>query len=177
MGVNMEEQYEVRNGIAYRKPRYEGDADALYAYCDRCGSRPIVNNKCLSCDVPEPTEQAKRLAKVVEHFCFHRNTRGAFSPYSGHYESFETDLAAKIIAACTDDVEVHQATNVGFPQPILHVKIDEGAELDYVPPTGCDFIPAMPGHPVEEGTCVCAPEWGHNAGTYEHYLTSAPNLT
>jgi len=110
-------EYDIRNGIAYRKGRYDGDSDTLFAYCDRCGRSPIINNKCLKCDVPEPGTKARKLAKVIEWFCFHRSTRGAFGEHSGHFESFESNLAEKIIQACCgDNIEIEQATNVNLKE-------------------------------------------------------------
>ncbi len=61
-------------------------------------------------------------------------------------------------------------------EPVVSIILDKGAKMTYVPPKGCDFIPVNPqaGFEVESGTCVCAPEWGHNAKVYDQYKTSAP---
>jgi hypothetical protein len=113
---HFEDQYEVRNGIAYRKARYDGDPDALYAYCDRCGSRPIINNKCLKCDVGTPGITAERLARLMAR-CMHEIQCGSQFDGSGwSYSKFDTAEAAKIIEACTDANGIHvgQATNEDF---------------------------------------------------------------
>jgi hypothetical protein len=48
----------------------------------------------------------------------------------------------------------------------------------YVAPTGCDFVPAIPGKTAEpSGTCVCEEGYGHKATDFERYKqSSAPRI-
>lgn len=84
----MADEYTLRGGIQYR-------ADG-YAYCDRCGAVPIVNGKCLACDV-QPTEADTALADKIGRNCFH--PRRNIGLRAVEYERFDSDMAARIIAA------------------------------------------------------------------------------
>lgn len=111
----MDERYEIKNGIAYRLPRYVGDLDGNYAHCDRCGGRPVVNNKCLKCDVSTPTRSAERLADLMKT-CVETHHHGSRHDGTGwESTSFNANEAAKIIQACIDEEDGHlgvfQATN------------------------------------------------------------------
>jgi len=87
-----QDEYETRNGINYRKTDD-------YALCDRCGGRPIVNNKCLICDVDEPTEEIKKLASLIASECFRRSQDRIAGFQDARHESFNITRAAKIIQA------------------------------------------------------------------------------
>lgn len=57
-----------------------------------------------------------------------------------------------------------------------YLAIKKEPTVQYVPPKGCDFVPVNPlaGIEVESGTCVCEPDWGHNATVAEQYKTAGP---
>ena len=90
-----EDDFNIQDGIAYSKLD-------TYAHCDRCGFRPVVNRKCISCDVT-PGEASQRLADLLRRFCTGRG-------------GFHADLAARIIQACVtgSGIEVLQATNQDY---------------------------------------------------------------
>lgn len=98
----MPEDYDVRNGIAYRN----GDS---YAHCERCGFRPVVNHKCLRCDVVAPGTGSRRLADLLGRFCLREHRHG-----SSTWQSFDAALAAQIIEACHSGIQVEQATNQDY---------------------------------------------------------------
>jgi hypothetical protein len=83
-------EYTTKNGINYRNDGY--------AFCGRCGRTPIVNDKCMYCDV-QPTERDLALAGVLKSYCFNprRERQPGFS--DARYESFDTELAARILTA------------------------------------------------------------------------------
>jgi hypothetical protein len=83
-------EYVLRNGINYR-------ADG-YAFCDRCGRRPIVNDKCLNCDV-RPTEADRELAHEIKQACFSPRQEREPGFRDFRYESFDEETAARILAA------------------------------------------------------------------------------
>lgn len=83
-------EYTTKNGINYREDGY--------AFCNRCGRRPIVNDKCLYCDV-QPTEEHRRLARDLKTFCFSPRMERQPGFSDARYESFDQDLAARILAA------------------------------------------------------------------------------
>jgi hypothetical protein len=91
--VAYSDDYNIRGGIAYSK----GDT---YAHCDRCGFRPVVNHKCLKCDLIV-SGGAVRLAGLIERFCVRK----------GGFDAF---LAAEIIEACVPVVRLTQATNQDY---------------------------------------------------------------
>jgi hypothetical protein len=82
-------EYTKRNGINYREDGY--------AFCDRCGSRPIVNDRCVWCDV-EPTDSDTAMAEELKRWCF--NPSRAHQPgfCDAKPEYFDTDLAARMLA-------------------------------------------------------------------------------
>jgi hypothetical protein len=54
----IEDEYILLNGINYRKTDN-------FSYCDRCGRVPIINNRCIYCDVI-PSREDFVLAKKLE---------------------------------------------------------------------------------------------------------------
>ena len=90
MVIRMNPEYTLKNGINYR-----GDG---FAFCDRCGKVPIVNDKCLYCDV-QTTDEDHALAAELKYHCF--NSRQEQSPGFCDFrrEGFDIEKAARIIAA------------------------------------------------------------------------------
>jgi hypothetical protein len=89
-GETMQDEYALKNGINYR-------ADG-YAFCDRCGCNQIVNDRCLKCDVT-PTEAYRKLADEIRSRCYRTSTGRIPGCYDGRPESFDTERAARILAA------------------------------------------------------------------------------
>ena len=94
-------EYITRNGINYRvdvdlgSPL--GDKNG-YAFCDRCGRRPIINDKCLYCDV-QPTAEDRNLAHELKAQCFNQREERQPGFRDARPESFDEEKAARMLAA------------------------------------------------------------------------------
>ena len=82
--------YETVMGINYYN-------DGTFAFCDRCGKSPIINHKCLYCDV-RLTDHDIELARELTRYCFHPRQGAIPGSFNGRPEKFDMDMAARIIA-------------------------------------------------------------------------------
>jgi hypothetical protein len=82
--------YATRNGINYGQDGY--------AFCARCGRRPIVDDKCPYCDV-EPTEESRQLARALKHWCYSPRRERMTGFFDGRPEHFDEELAARMLSA------------------------------------------------------------------------------
>lgn len=82
--------YEIRNGVAYR--------DDGHRFCDRCGSSVIVADRCVRCDVT-PTDADRALAAEIMGHCYRERQAAQPGLSDGRPEHFNSELAARIIAA------------------------------------------------------------------------------
>ena len=100
--------YKIVNGIQYR-------LDDTYAFCARCGGRPVINDKCPYCDVVAITLTAQHVAKLMKT-CMetHTNRKSGYE-----HTTFNLEKASRFIQMCIDQdgkLVLTQATNQGETQ-------------------------------------------------------------
>lgn len=69
-----------------------------FAFCGRCGRTPIINDKCLNCDV-QPTSNDRGLAETLKRYCYSERQERQPGFVDFRPEKFDIERAAKVIAA------------------------------------------------------------------------------